>query len=266
MTNTVLAEPHGRILVLTLNKPEKLNALDAGMLAAIAARLRAADEDDGISATVITGAGGRAFSTGFDMTGGGSASTAPVQERLRANLESFLGVWHAQKPVIAAVDGYALGAGCILASLCDLVIASERSSFGEPEIRYWNPASVTILPWIIGVRRAKELLFFGRKLDAKAALDCGLVNEVLPSEGFFEAVLAAVRPLTHLHPAALAAVKRSVNGGMERAGFLDALRDGVDAIAPLYGQDSPTAKVYRAEVLARGFRDYIRHRDALLGS
>jgi enoyl-CoA hydratase/carnithine racemase len=266
MTDTILAEPYGRILVLTLNKPEKLNALDAGMLASVAAHLRAADEDDGISATIIIGAGGRSFSTGFDMTGGGGGSTVPVQERLRANLESFLAVWHAQKPVIAAVDGYALGAGCILASLCDLVIASERSSFGEPEIRYWNPASVTILPWIIGIRRAKQLLFFGRKLDAKTALDYGIVSEVLPTEGFFETVLASVAPLTHLHPAALAAVKRAVNGGMERAGFLDALRDGVDAIAPLYGPDSPTAKVYRAEVQELGFKGYIRHRDVLLGS
>lgn len=267
MNGTLLAETRGAILVLTLNKPEKLNALDAGMLTAMAAQIRAADADETIGAIMIAGTG-RAFSTGFDMTGGGSGGTAsaPPNERLRVNLESFLAVWRSRKPVVAAVDGYALGAGCILANFCDIVLASERAVFGEPEIRYWNPATVTILPWIIGVRRAKQLLFYGRNLDAKTAQEFGIVNQILPTEGFLEAALAAVRPLTHMHPAAMAAVKRSVNGGMELAGFVKALHAGLDEIAPLYGPESPTASAYRAEVQQRGFKEYIRHRDALLGS
>ncbi len=261
MTATLLAESLGAVRLLTLNKPQKLNALDAGMLAEMAAGIAAADADDSIAVIVLTGAG-RAFSSGFDMSGGGGAD-GPPDERMRANLENFLAIWRARKPVVAAVDGYALGAGCILASLCDLVLASDRAVFGEPEIRYWNPASITILPWIIGIRRAKQMLFYGTKLDAKAALDCGLVTEILPADGFLEATLAAVRPLTQLHPAALSAVKRSINHGMEIAGFLQALSAGVDEIAPLYGPGSPTAAVYKAEVARSGFKDYIRGRDRL---
>ncbi|GAA5236505.1 enoyl-CoA hydratase/isomerase family protein [Verticiella sediminum] len=261
MTDTLLAETHGPILVLTLNKPHKLNALDAGMLAAMAERLRAADADEAIAAIVLRGEG-RAFSTGFDMTGGGAAGDASA--RLRANLESFLAVWRARKPVVAAVDGYALGAGCILANLCDFIFASERSVFGEPEIRYWNPASITILPWIVGVRRARQLLFYGKNLDARTARDWGMVTEVLPEAGFFEAVLAAVRPLTHLHPDSAAALKRSINDGQEIAGFLDALHAGLERIAPLYQPGAPSREAYRAEVEKRGFKEYIRHRDSLL--
>jgi enoyl-CoA hydratase/carnithine racemase len=264
MTETpMLAQPHGPILVLTLNKPHKLNALDAGMLEQMAALIRAADQDDAVAAIVIIGAG-RAFCTGFDMTGGGgTAASAPPAQRQRANLEHLLAIWRAQKPVIAAVDGYALGAGCILACLCDIVLASERAVFGEPEIRYWNPATITILPWIVGVRRAKQMLFYGGKLDAGTAKDHGIVTDILPIEGFFDAVLNAVRPLTHLHPAALAAAKRSVNRGVEIAGFLDALAAGIEEIGPLYGPDSPTAPVYRREVEQIGFREYIRRRDLL---
>ncbi len=107
------------------------------MLAAMAAEIAAADADDSIAVIVLTGAG-RAFSSGFDMTGGGSEGDGPADLRARANLENFLAIWRARKPVVAAVDGYALGAGCILASLCDLVLASDRAVFGEPEIR-WNP-------------------------------------------------------------------------------------------------------------------------------
>jgi enoyl-CoA hydratase/carnithine racemase len=265
MSEHVVTATHGAIRVLTLHKPQKLNALDAEMLAAIANELEACDRDDAVAATVLTGTG-RSFSTGFDMSGGGSTSTAPPQERLRANLQSFLSIWRARKPVVAAVDGYALGAGCILANLCDIVIASERAIFGEPEIRYFNPASITILPFIIGLRRAKEILFFGKNLDAKTALDWGIVNMVLPTEGFFEAALATVQPLAHIHPAGLVAVKRSVNRGAEIGGFLSALEAGLDEIAPLYAPDSPTARTYRREIEEHGFKGYIRRRDALFGS
>jgi enoyl-CoA hydratase/carnithine racemase len=266
MSDNVLAAKHGPILVLTLYKPEKLNALDAAMLAEIARQLQAADADDSIAVTMITGTG-RSFSTGFDMSGGGSGGTSPIPptERLRVNLESFLAIWRAKKAVVAAVDGYALGAGCILANLCDVILASERSMFGEPEVRYWNPATITILPWIVGIRRAKQLLFYGRNLDARTAMDWGIVTEVLPTEGFFEAALAAMKPLALMHPAAMAAVKRSINRGAEIGGFIEALQAGLEEIAPLYGPDSPTATVYRAKVQELGFKGYIRHRDELLG-
>lgn len=262
MIDTLLAERHGTALVLTLNKPHKVNAIDADMLAELARQIESADTDDTVAVIVIRGAG-HAFSSGFDMNAGGSSDeTVP---RLRANLEKFLAIWRARKPVVAAVDGYALGAGFILANLCDFVYASERATFGEPEIRYWNPATITILPWIVGMRRAKQLLFFGRPLDARTALDWGLVNDVLPQEGFFDAVLDAVRPLAHLHPDGVAALKRSINGGFDIAGFVDALRAGVDTIAPLYEQDAPARKTARAAVEQLGFKGYIRHRDSLLG-
>jgi enoyl-CoA hydratase/carnithine racemase len=264
MTETILAEMRGAILLITLNKPQKLNAIDAGMLAEIAAQLARADADDGVAASIITGVG-RSFSTGFDMSTGGSpdADTTSTVQRLRANFEHFRAIWAARKPVIAAVDGYALGAGCILANLCDLIFASERATFGEPEIRYWNPATITILPWIVGIRRAKEILYFGRTLDAQTARDYGMVNEVVPVDGFLDAVLRAVAPLTHMHPVGLSALKHSINGGAEIAGFLDALSAGLEEIAPLYAPDSPTAEVYRRQVQELGFKGYIKHRDAL---
>lgn len=232
------------------------------MLADTAAEIAAADVDDAVRVIVLTGAG-RAFSSGFDMSGGGSGGDSPPDERMPANLESFLSIWRARKPVVAAVDGYALGAGCIPASLCDLVLASERAVFGEPEIRHWNPASITMMPWIVGVWRAKQLHFHGTKLDAKAALDGGLVTDSLPTDNFLDAKLAAIRPLTELHPASLAAVKRSVNRGMEIAGFLEALSAGIGEIASLYGPRSPTAAVHQAEVARFGFKEYIASRDKL---
>ena len=265
MSEHVLTTTHGAVRVLTLHKPHKLNAIDVDMLTAIAEELSASDAEAAVAVTVITGTG-RSFSTGFDMSAGGVTSAGAPQERLRGNLNSLLSIWRARKPVVAAVDGYALGVGCILANLCDIVLASERAVFGEPEIRYFNPASITILPWIVGPRRAKDILFFGRNLDAKAALDLGIVNQILPTEGFFESALAAVQPLAHIHPAALAAVKRSINRGTEIGGFLKALEAGVEEIAPLYGPESPTAMLYRREIARIGIKSHVRNRDALFGS
>ena len=138
------------------------------------------------------------------------------------------------KPVIASVQGHCLGGGCELAMVCDLTIAAEDALFGEPEIRFSNVGPVMVMPWIIGLKRARELLYLGDPIDARTALAYGMVNRVVPRAELNSATLKLARRMALMAPEALAATKLAVNRGAEAAGFRNAINVGVDVLAALY--------------------------------
>jgi enoyl-CoA hydratase len=136
--------------------------------------------------------------------------------------------------VIAAVQGHALGGGCELAMFCDLTIAADEAQFGEPEIRFSDAGPAIVMPWIIGYKKARELLYFGDMIDAKVALDLGMVNRVVPASDLETDSLKYAKRLSLISPEALFWTKLSVNRGADCAGFRNALHAGVDIVAPLY--------------------------------
>ena len=172
------------VATITLNRPEKHNAMDNEMYGAISSHLGEIDSNDDIWVGVVTGAGEKAFTAGADLVGmHGTAEKAEVGWSSPRSTRFDLGL-EVQKPLIAAVNGYCLAGGLELALVCDIRIASEKAQFGCPEVK-WNLLhgyGAQLLPRIVGTSNAMYMLLTGQFIDATEALRIGLVNEVLPPD------------------------------------------------------------------------------------
>jgi len=172
------------VATITLNRPEKHNAMDNEMYGAISSHLGEIDSNDDIWVGVVTGAGEKAFTAGADLVGmHGTAEKAEVGWSSPRTTRFDLGL-EVQKPLIAAVNGYCLAGGLELALVCDIRIASEKAQFGCPEVK-WNLLhgyGAQLLPRIVGTSNAMYLLLTGQFIDATEALRIGLVNEVVPPD------------------------------------------------------------------------------------
>jgi len=228
----------GRVGIVTLNRPDKLNAISPDLKKTLVERFHEADRDPTTSVVVLR-AEGRSFSAGYDI------SPNPARAARKGNALAWhasltddaaleLTPWTMKKPVIASVQGHCLGGGCELAMVCDLTIAADDALFGEPEIRFSNVGPVMVMPWVIGLKRARELLYLGDPIDASTALAYGMVNRVVPRAELMTATLKVARRMALMSPEALAATKLAVNRGAECAGFLNAMHAGVDVLAALY--------------------------------
>jgi E-phenylitaconyl-CoA hydratase len=177
-------EVKDHVATITLNRPEKQNAMDNEMYAAISSHLGEIDSNDDIWVGVITGAGDKAFTAGADLIGmHGTAEKAEVGWSSPRPTRFDLGL-EVQKPLIAAVNGYCLAGGLELALVCDIRIASETAQFGCPEVK-WNLLhgyGAQLLPRIVGTSNAMYMLLTGQFIDAMEALRIGLVNEVVPPD------------------------------------------------------------------------------------
>src|SRR5215472_16293776 len=177
-------ERDGRIATITLDRPEKLNAMDREMYHEVSRRLVEIDRDSSIWVGIVTGAGDRAFTAGADLVTvhAPAAETEPLWQASRP--DRFDLAMEIQKPLIAAVNGYCLAGGLELALVCDIRIASETAKFGTPEVK-WNLLhgyGAQLLPRIVGMSNAMYLLLTGQFFDATEALRIGLVNEVVSPE------------------------------------------------------------------------------------
>ncbi len=211
----IIVEKEPPIAWLTLNRPHKLNALSPKMLEELEEALHVLEGDEDVRVVILRGAGGRAFSAGADLTAFTEAATPSKGYQLLTEFQNVLDtVENLSKPVIAAVDGYALGGGCELILACDLRIASERSELGQPEINLGlipGAGGTQRLPHLVGLARAKELIMLGDRVDAAEALRIGLVNKVFPAEGFYERVRELALKLAEKPPLALKAAKQAIN-------------------------------------------------------
>lgn len=242
MTEPVLYDARDGVAVLTLNRPEVLNALDYALIDRLMAILDRIEADDGIRAAVLTGAG-RAFSAGADIkefsgsVGRGPAAAAREFVRrgqaMTARLEGF------PKPVIAAVNGLAHGGGCELTEAVHLAVASERAVFAKPEIALAMPPTfggTQRLPRLAGRKRALELLLTGDPFPAARALEIGLVNRVVPHTELLPAALTLAGRIVRHSPLAVAAVIAAATRGLNMA-----IAEGLQAEAEQFARMAPTA-------------------------
>jgi 2-(1,2-epoxy-1,2-dihydrophenyl)acetyl-CoA isomerase len=214
----LIEEREGAVAVLRMNRPETLNALDAELVAALASALERAAADASVRAIVLGGEGG-AFCSGADLKEALRALDAEVSlaDRLRtfqANIRAIVG---AEKPVIAAVDGAAVGFGADLALACDLRLFSERAYLQEKFVGIGlmpDGGGTFHLARLIGPGRALELLLLGEKVDASQALALGLANRILPSIELMPRTLELAQRLAAGPPLALAAIKSATRAGM----------------------------------------------------
>ena len=242
MTELVLCETRDHVAVLTLNRPEKLNALNYALVDRLLAILDRIETDDAARAVIITGAGERAFSAGADIHefSASVAQGADVAlrdfvlrgQRLTARLEAF------RKPVIAAVNGLAFGGGCEITEAVPLAIASDQALFAKPEIKLAMPPTfggTQRLPRLAGRKRALELLLTGEPFSSGRALELGLVNQVVPHEKLMPAAHDLAKRVIRHSPAALASILTAVARGINLS-----IAEGLLVEAEQFARMAPT--------------------------
>ncbi len=210
--NIIVDDARGDVAVVTLNRPEVKNALNLAMVEELHDALGDLALRDGLAALIITGAGDQAFASGADIS---ELLERTHRDALRAiNSGLFRRIEEFPRPTIAAVRGYALGGGCELALACDLRVAGASSRFGQPEVGLgiMPAAGATYrLPRLVGLGRAKELIFTGDILDAREAERIGLVNRVVPDDAVLDAALETAKKIAAKSALAIHLAKVSMN-------------------------------------------------------
>jgi enoyl-CoA hydratase len=207
----IAVEKDGAIGIVTLNRPQQLNALSYGLVKELALAMEALDQDPEVRVLVVTG-GEKVFAAGADIKE--MAEAGPFDERVQARLAFRDRINKISKPVVAAVSGYALGGGCELALSCDIIVASETARFGQPEINLGTiPGSggTQRLTRLVGKYRAMEMVLVGEYVDAAEARRLGLVNKVVPVELLLEEAKAIAGKIAAKPPLAVKFVKESIN-------------------------------------------------------
>ncbi len=224
MAEILLQERVGEgILVLTLNRPEAMNCFNVDLLSALADAIREANFDMGLRCIIITGAPGEdpkkvAFSTGADLKERKSMTPDQVRRYIFTIRNTFTAVEQVRVPVVAAINGFAFGGGVELALACDIRIASSAAIIGFTETSLAiipGAGGTQRLPRIIGVAKAKEMIFTAQRIDAKTALDIGLVNRVVEPDRLMPAALEMAREIAKNGPIGVAQAKFAINNGME---------------------------------------------------
>lgn len=262
---TIRLERSGVVAVLTLARPERLNAIDKRMLGELQHALDAVEGDDGLRVLVVTGAGGN-FSSGFDLKEQMEARPSGFtvwREILDRDFSTVMRFWHLKKPTIAAVQGYCLAGGCELALACDITIAAEDAIFGEPELKFGAGIVVMILPWLVGPKRAKEIILSGAdRIPAMEAARIGLVNRVVPFDQVESAALALARHIAVIDPSLVQRTKQAINRTFEIMGLVEALEAALDIDLTIEGEGSDDKRKFMEIARSEGLRNAIAWRDA----
>ena len=213
----VLVESDSGVRIVTINRPEKRNALNAEVRERLAGAVDEAVADPGTRVLVLTGAGDKAFVAGADV--GEFAGRSPLEQRRAMESPTlFDKVWDAPLPTIAMIHGWCLGGGCELALACDIRIGADTATLGQPEVRLGiipGGGATQRLPRLVGYGKALQLILSGETLDGVAAYEIGLLDEVVPASELRERTLEIARAIADKSPATLAIAKRAVRAAME---------------------------------------------------
>ncbi|SFB57580.1 enoyl-CoA hydratase [Azotobacter beijerinckii] len=212
----LLLDMHGKVALITLNRPQALNALSPQLTAELSALLDALEADDGVAAVVLTGSE-KAFAAGADIKAMKDWSYMEVYKSdfITASWERLASF---RKPSIAAVAGYALGGGCELAMMCDFIIAADSAKFGQPEITIGTipgAGGTQRLTRFIGKAKAMDMVLTGRLMDAQEAERCGLVSRLVPADKLIDEALAAAGKIAQMSAPIAMMAKESVNRAFE---------------------------------------------------
>jgi enoyl-CoA hydratase len=221
--------------------------------------LAAAAVSEKTRVVVLAGAG-RSFCAGYDLSE--ETEESEVAAGLRRSLDRLLELFDHPKPIIAQVQGHCLAGGCDLMMMCDLTVASDDAVFGQPEIRFGAAVVAHVMPWLIGARRAKELLLTGEdKLSAVEAERIGLINRVVPRARLEDETMGLAAALAVVDPVAMQATKRAINQSWEAAGFREALLAGVEIGALIETAKVPEREEFERIAAEQGLGEAIRWRD-----
>jgi enoyl-CoA hydratase len=261
----LLQEDLGPVRRLTMNRPAALNALNAELTDALSAAIKGAGGDDGVSVVILRGSG-RAFCAGYDLNedaSGGVLDARHWHEDLAHATGRMLEILDCPKPVIASVHSYCLAGGTDLMLACDLAVAADDAYFGYVDVRFGSGAVSMFLPWVIGIRAAKELLFTGEdRVSADDAYRIGLVNRVVPRDRLDDATMELAEEIAKNEPFVVQTTKRAVNRAWDVAGFRAAMAANTELDVMIETANLPARDEFRRITQERGLKAAIAWRDA----
>jgi enoyl-CoA hydratase/carnithine racemase len=265
--DVILYEVDGVAARITLNRPEKLNALSYALVDALRVALHRAARDDTVKVVVLQGAG-RAFSAGYDLSEevADQIEDADTWHRiLSKDVAVTLELLRLPKPTIAAIHGYCLAGGCDLAMACDMVLAADDTKIGEPEIRYGSGPVTMLMPFLIGQKKCNELLFTGDVIDAAEAERIGLINRVVPADELADAVRALIVKVAPTPVAVLRYTKLGILRAYEAMGIERAVAGNLDLSAILNASNTPEQQEFDAIAARDGLKAALAWRDERYG-
>lgn len=220
----IIYEKKDHVAKITLNKPEKLNALSLNLMQELRTALDDIRDDGDVRCAILCASGDRAFSSGFDLEDVVADSTPGWEKLIRQNYETFMKIFQMDKPVIAAVNGYAVAAGVSLALICDMVVAADNAVFSEPEIRHFSLSPLLILPWLASnLKIAHYHYYTGDPIDARLAKELGLVTKVVPQAELMHEAEKMARRVANVPPFPVQLTKQSLRRTYEIMGMVNAL-------------------------------------------
>jgi len=237
--SNILTNTKNKILTLIINRPEKLNALNQQTLKEIEACIQAAQDDTNIAVIIITGSGKKSFIAGADISELAQSNAITGMKFATYGQKVMTSIEQSKKPVIAAINGFALGGGCELAMACHMRIAAENAIFGQPEIKLGvipGFGGTQRLVRLIGKGRALEMNLMGNMIDAKRAYEMGLVNQVVTADALMDTVIKIAKHLSYSAPIAMHCIIDSINHGAECC-----LPEGLDYEAKAFAVTCSTA-------------------------
>ncbi len=261
----VLVEDLGPVRRMTMNRPTALNALNGALIQGLSEAIRAAGDDPDVRVVILRGAG-RAFCAGYDLNEDaeeGEMDAAHWHRSLAASTARMLEFIDCPKPTIAQVHSYCLAGGTDLMLACDLAVSSDDAKYGYVDIRFGSGVVSMFLPWVVGVRTAKELLFTGEdRISADEALRIGLVNRVVPAEELDEATLALANEIAKNEPFVIQTTKRALNRAWDVAGFRAAMTANTELDVMIETANLPARDEFRHITQEEGLKAAIAWRDA----
>ncbi len=263
-----LYEKRGPAAWITLNRPEKLNALNQDVLELLHEYFDRAVADDEVKVVVVTGAGDRAFSAGYDLGDEATGTYGRAHDWhkvLGVDIDATMKLWSLPKPTIAAVRGYCLAGGCELAMACDIIVSTESGQFGEPEIRYGSGPVTLLMPFILGQKLTNELLFTGDMIDAEKAERVGLINRVVGEDELESAVDELVRKIAPTPLPVLRLTKLALVRAFEAMGLREAVNMNLDLSSMLNSADTPEQLEFMEIVRSQGLKAALAWRDNRYG-
>ena len=258
----IRVEQEGYVARIVIARPGRLNALrmtitDRELLQS----LTSIEADETIRVVILTGEGDRAFSTGWDMSLIEDTSIPFLETMIRANTDLFFKIWHLRQPVIAAVNGHAVGAGAAIAMAADLTVVSESARLSEPEIRHGALSPFLLLPFLTHAKAATEFYYTGDALDAQAMYRLGLANSVVPPGDLQDAAQALAERIALVPPWAVQMKKRSLRAAYDAMGFSAAIRQHGLADTLVIGGDFPEQRELLTILAEKGMRAFLDARD-----
>jgi enoyl-CoA hydratase len=253
-----------RVATITLNRPERMNALSLKLIDEIMEAVRQADRDTDVRVIVITGAGGKAFSSGYDIKESAQQPKRGLVEwraRMQHDIAFTYTVWDCSKPVIAVIDGFCLAGALEFAMCCDIRYCSDDAKFGAVEARFSNGIATMIMPWLIG-QRCRALLYTGDIFDASEAYRLGLVDKVFPKADLAAETTRIARRMSRVSSNCLKWNKRAINQTFETMGLRSAIQYGSEASAIMDAPGSPEADTFETIRRSEGLPAALKWRAA----